>query len=157
MASRPGFDLVVLGFLFVAAVVIDGAVLFIVEPAGTRLFFGLLLSLPIMWPVVWMTRQFGLIGKVTEIVTDRSRRRQFLKLRSITVQILEGIKRLNWLAVDAKRGLRKDEDIAADLKAVKRRLHELVDQMPAAAGVSEPEPDDSSGESSESRVGTGST
>jgi len=69
-----------------------------------------------------------------------------LKLRLITVQILEDIKRLNWLAVDAKRGVRKDEDIAADLEAVKRRLHELVDQIPAAAGLGEPAPEDSSGE-----------
>ena len=146
MASRPSFYPVIFGILFVEAVIIDGVVLFFVEPAWTRLFLGLLLLLPIMWPVVWMTRHFGLIGKVMEIVTDPSRRRQFLKLRSLTVQLVEDVKRLNWLTFDAKRGVRKDEDIAAELEAVKRRLHELVDQMPAAAGLSEPAPEDSSGE-----------
>ena len=145
MASRSGFDPVILGIQFVAAVIVEGVVLFFVEPAGTRLFFGLVLLLPIMWPAVWMARH-GLIGKVTEIVTDPSRRRQFLKLRSLTGQLLEDVRRLNWLAVDVKRGVRRNEGSAADLEAVKRRLHELVDRMTAAAGLGEPAPKDSSDE-----------
>lgn len=144
MAVRPGFDPVILGVQFIAAIIVEGVVLFFVEPPGLRLFFGLTLLLPIMWPVIWMTRHFGLLGQVTEIVTDPSRRRQFLKLRSLTVQFIEDVKRLNWLAFDAKRKVRNDADIAADLEAVTRRLHALVDQMPAAAGLGEPPPDDAS-------------
>ena len=95
MASRQGFDRVILGILFAAAVLIDGVVLFFVEPPGTRLLFGLLVLLPILWPVAWMTRHFGLIGMVTDNVTDPFRRRQFLKLRALTVQVIEGVRRLN--------------------------------------------------------------
>ena len=146
MASRSTFDPVLLGIQFAAAVIIDAVVLFFVEPAGTRLFFGLVLLLPIVWPVIWMTRRFGLLGQVTEIVTDPARRRQFLRLRSLTVQFVEDVKRLNWLAFDAKRGIKKGEEIDAELEAVTRRLHQLVDQMPGAAGLGEPAPKDASDE-----------
>ncbi len=145
MASRPGFHSVFLGILFVSAVMVDGLVLGFVEPAGTRLLYGLLLLLPIMWPVVWLTGHLGLMAKVRETVTDPSRRRQFFKLRAITVQLLEDVKRLNWLAFDAKRAVRREEDITEELAAIKRRMHEFVDQMPAAAGFSEPPPEQRSG------------
>lgn len=143
--SSPGFDRAVLGLLFVAAVIIDGIVLFFVEPARMRLLYGLLILLPLMWPVVWMTRHFGFLGMVSESVPDKSRKRQFFKLRALTVQFIEEVKRLNWLAVDAKRGVRDDAAVSAEFKAVTRRLHDLVDQMPAAAGFREATPEDDPG------------
>jgi len=146
MALRPGFHTVFLAVLFVLAVVVDGLVLAFVEPAGSRLLYGLLLLLPIMWPVVWLTGHFGLMAKVTETVMDPARRRQFFRLRALTVQFIEEVKRLNWLAFDAKREVRRDDDVSEELGAIKRRLHDLVDQMPAAAGFSELPADDVAGE-----------
>ena len=138
MPSRPGFDPVILGILFVAAIIIDGVVLYVVEPASTRLLFGLLVLLPIMWPVVWATRHFGVIGRMTQKVQDQARRRRYNKLRSHVELLLEEVKRLNWLAVDVKRGFKKKEDSVAEVEAVKRRIMEIIDKMPAAAGAADP-------------------
>ncbi len=137
MATRPGFDPVILAVLFVAAVIIDGIVLYLVEPASTRLLLGLLVLLPIMWPVVWATRHFGVLGKVTQKVAAESHKRRYKKLRSQVEQLLEEVKRLNWLAVDVKRGFRKEEETVAEVEAVKRRITEIVNKIPAAAGSAE--------------------
>ena len=110
MPSRLGFDPVILGTLFVAAIIIDGVMLYVVEPASTRLLFGLLVLAPIIWPVVWATRHFGVIGKMTQKANDQARRRRYNKLRSHVESLLEEVKRLNWLAVDVKRGFKKKED-----------------------------------------------
>ena len=142
MASSPRFDGVIIGTLFVVAVIIEGVILLFVEPAGNRLLFGMLTLLPIMWPVVWATGHFGYFGIAAKDLSDPSQRRKFLRLRALTAQLIENIRRLNWLSVDALRGLRRSEDIASDLDAVKRRLHEIVDRLPEAAGLSETAPKD---------------
>ncbi len=137
MDSRAGFDPIILAILFVAAVIIDGVVLYLVEPASTRLLFGLLVLLPIMWPVVWATRHFGVIGRVTQKVQDQAHKRRYNKLRTQVELLLEEVKRLNWLAVDVNRGFRKKEDTAAEVEAIKHRLMEIVEKMPAAAGAAD--------------------
>ena len=99
-----------------------------------------------MWPVVWLTGHFALMAKAAETVTDPSRRRPFFRLRALTVQFIEEVKRLNWLAFDVKREVRRDDDVAEERDAIKRRLHDLVDRMPAAAGFSELPADEPPGE-----------
>ena len=140
MTASHGLDRIILGFLFVSALIVDGVVLFFVEPPWTRLLFGLGILLPLMWPVVWTTRHFGLLAIMPERATGLTRQRRFLRLRALTVQLVEDVKRLNWLSVDARRGIRSDDAVAADLEALTQRLHDLVDQMPAAAGLGEPGP-----------------
>ena len=67
---------------------------------------------------------------------DTSRHRQFGDLRSQVIQLLDLVRRLNWLNVDLERGVRKEEDIKAEIAMAEQRLDGVLTEIRGAAGRS---------------------
>ncbi len=66
----------------------------------------------------------------------RVRHRQFGVLRSEVVQLLDVVRRLNWLTVDLERGVRNKDAVTAEIAFAERRLGEILDEIRNAAGRS---------------------
>lgn len=65
----------------------------------------------------------------------QARARRFLRLRSATDVMLDEVRRLNGLTVDAHRGVRDPEETEREVAAIEARLHGLVDALRDAAGI----------------------
>lgn len=126
MASRPTAEF----FLLVAAAVGEGCTLYFVDDPFTRLSLGLLLLVPI----VWSAARVGVVDLVAQSPVERAQRRRFTALRSQVQQLLDEIRRLNWLAVDAERGFRSSDTARREMDAIETRLTDLIRQIRATAG-----------------------
>jgi hypothetical protein len=62
-----------------------------------------------------------------------------MRLRRRVDQLLEEVRRLNWLAVDADRGFRAREEAIAEMDAIEARLREIIAEIRKAAGEISPE------------------
>jgi hypothetical protein len=134
MASRSSSDPIILAVLFVAAIIADGTVLYFIEEPGKRLFLGLLVLLPILWPAVWATRRLSKLGLFPQKPSAATHKRRYYELRKYTEQLLGEVSRLNWIAIDADRGFRSQDAKNVEVDAIKQRMIEIVDKMPEAAG-----------------------
>ncbi len=126
MPFRPAFEVVVL----VAALVGEAAVLYYVETPLTRLSSGLFL----LAPVVWASSRLGILELFTHTRAERVYRRRFVRLRAQVQQLLDEVRRLNWMAVDAERGFRNRNQALQEMDTIEQRLRELIQQIRAAAG-----------------------
>lgn len=126
MASRPTAEF----FLLVTAAVGEGCTLYFVEDPLARLSLGLLLLVPI----VWSAARVGVVDLVAQSPVERAQKRRFTLLRSQVQQLLDEIRRLNWLAVDAERGFRSSEAARREMDAIEARLAELIRQIRSTAG-----------------------
>ena len=91
--------------VLMGAVLADAAVLYFPVNPAQRVVVGLLL-VPVM---LWTGIQLEAMAMVTSQDRWASRGRVFRELRSQVVLLLEQVRRLNWIAVDAQRGFR-DQD-----------------------------------------------
>ena len=66
----------------------------------------------------------------------RVRQRRFGVLRSEVRQLLDVVRRLNWLNFDLERGVRKEEVVKAEIALAERRLREILSEIRSAAGRS---------------------
>lgn len=126
MPLRPALDILVL----IAALVGEGAVLYFIENAATRLGFGLLL----LAPIVWTSSRIGLLELVTHSAAERVYKRRFMRLRAQVQQLLDEIRRLNWMAVDAARGFRNRDEAFQEMDIIEERLKALIQQIRRTAG-----------------------
>ena len=62
-------------------------------------------------------------------------KRRYHGLRRTTSEVLNGIRHLNRVATSMRAGLLDIEEAAMEIDGTERRLHELVDQLRAVAGV----------------------
>ncbi|MGI9626186.1 MAG: hypothetical protein ACR2QM_05065 [Longimicrobiales bacterium] len=60
--------------------------------------------------------------------------RRFGQLRTRVVGMLEEIKRLNWLAVDADRGIRNRDELLDEMDAIEDRLNGMIAGIREVAG-----------------------
>lgn len=82
---------------------------------------------------------------VTQTPAERVRKRRFTRLRSQVQQLLDEIRRLNWMAVDAERGFRDPEQAAEEMDKIEDRLNKLIAEIRSTAGQLSPETQPSSG------------
>ena len=90
-------------------------------------------------PIIYGTDGLG-ISKLLNDLPDRSiHNRRFGVLRSHVMQLLDLVRRLNWLQVDLERGVRNEDDLKAEIDLAERRLDEVLTEIRSVAG--QPSPD----------------
>ena len=122
----------------VLGVLLDALVLYFPVDPAPRLIIGLLLIPIILWS--------GIRFEVTTMDGSPSRwatrGRVFRELRSQVVLLLEHVRRLNWIAVDAERGFRNQEEAMHEMDEIENEIREIITDVRQAAGrptvVSEP-------------------
>jgi hypothetical protein len=62
-------------------------------------------------------------------------KRQYIRLRQVTNEVLAKIRYLNQLAITQQRGLLDDDAAAHEFEVTERELHECVDRLRASAGI----------------------
>jgi hypothetical protein len=126
MPRRPTLEVVVL----VASLLADAAILYFAREPAARLSLGLLL----LAPIVWSSARLGVVELVTQSPADKVHKRRFVQLRSQVGQLLDEIRRLNWMAVDAERGFRSREAALEEMDRIEGRLKELIQEIRITAG-----------------------
>ena len=123
--------------VLVLAVLLDAVILYFPVDAVQRLIIGLLLV-----PIILGA------GVRYEMTTVRgaqsvwaSRGRVFRELRSQVVLLLEQVRRLNWIAVDAERGFRNPDDAMREMDEIEDEIREIITDVRRAAGRPSVEPE----------------
>ena len=121
----------------VLAVLLDALVLYFPVDAAPRLIIGLLLLPIILWS--------GIRFEVTAMDASQSRwatrGRVFRELRSQVVLLLEHVRRLNWIAVDAERGFRNQDEAMREMDDIENEIREIITDVRQAAGRPTVEPE----------------
>jgi hypothetical protein len=87
-------------------------------------------------PIIYAVEGLG-ISKLLSVLPDPSvRHRRFADLRSEVKQLLDLVRRLNWLNFDLERGDRNEEDVKAEIASAELRLDEILTEIRSAAGRS---------------------
>ena len=98
----------------------------------------------LLLPIIYAADGLG-IAPMLNVLPDRTvRHRRFGVLRSEVMQLLDVVRRLNWLTVDLERGVRNDDDVKGEIAAAERRLEEILAEIRIAAG--QPSKDEESDE-----------
>ncbi len=118
--------------LFIALLL--GAVAMYVDIAPwLRVLAAALLLIPIIYAADGLG--IGPMLNVASVPPDPAiRHRQFGSLRSEVMQLLDVVRRLNWLTVDLKRRVRNEDDVKNDIARAEGRLDEILDEIRGAAG-----------------------
>ncbi len=87
-------------------------------------------------PILYGAEGLG-ISKLLSVLPDPSvRHRRFGDLRSEVIQLLDLVRRLNWLNFDLERGGRNEDDVKGEIASAERRLDEILTEIRSAAGRS---------------------
>ena len=98
--------------------------------------FRVLVAAFLLVPIVYAADGLG-IPKVLNALPDSAvRHRRFGVLRSEVIQLLDLVRRLNWLNVDLERGVRNEDDVKAQITLAERRLDEVLAEIRSVAGQS---------------------
>ncbi len=130
-APRPYLE----GIILAVALIANILVLLLVGDPAARLALGLLL----LAPIVWASARLGVVELLTESQPDRVHKRRFTQLRNQVQQLLDEIRRMNWMAVDAERGFRSRETAIKEMDAIEVRLREIIQHIRTTAGQMTPE------------------
>ena len=131
IGRRPHWE----GFILVAALIANALVLVYLDDWVARLALGLAL----LAPIVWASARLGVVELLMQIQTDKVHKRRFTRLRNQVKQLLDEIRRLNWMAVDAERGFRNREKALTEMDAIEQRLKEIIQHIRTTAGQFSPE------------------
>ncbi len=71
---------------------------------------------------------------MTQSPSDKVHKRRFVALRGQVGQLLDEIRRLNWMAVDAERGFRSREAALQEMDRIEGRLKALIQEIRITAG-----------------------
>ncbi len=112
-------------FLGVVAMYID------IAPSLRVLVAALLLV-----PIIYAADGLGIPPMLNVLPDRRVRHRRFGVLRSEVVQLLDVVRRLNWLNFDLERGVRKEDVVKAEIALAEERLREILGEIRSAAGRS---------------------
>ena len=114
----------------VLGVLLDAVVLYFPVDAAPRLIIGLLILPIILWS--------GIRFEITALDANQSRwatrGRVFRELRSQVVLLLEHVRRLNWIAVDAERGFRNQDEAMREMDDIENEIREIITDVRRAAG-----------------------
>lgn len=84
-----------------------------------------------------MAERFTAEDLLRRFYRARAEKRKYLQLRRTTEQFLDKVKYLNRVTLSIKGGMLDEEGARQEIELITRQMHELVDQMPAVAGVEE--------------------
>ena len=85
-------------------------------------------------PIIYGADGLG-IPKLMNVLPDPAvRHRQFGVLRSQVIQLLDLVRRLNWLHVDLERGVRNEDDVRNEIARAEQRLDEILAEIRSVAG-----------------------
>jgi len=126
MPNQPSLELIAL----LAALVGDALVLLFVDDPWVRLLLGLLL----LAVIVWSSARIGVLDIITRAPVEPVYKRRFVRLRGQVQQLLDEIRRLNWMAVDVERGFRNRDAATHEMDVIEARLKELIAQIRSTAG-----------------------
>ncbi len=115
--------------VLILGVLLDAMILYFPVQTVPRLVVGLLLVPIILWA--------GIRLEVNEMLPQRrweSRGRVFRELRSQVTLLLEQVRRLNWIAVDAERGFRNQDDAMREMDEIEDEIREIITDVRRAAG-----------------------
>lgn len=90
----------------------------------------------LLFPIIYAADGLR-IGRVPNALPGRGdaiRHRQFGLLRSEVMQLLDLVRRLNWLAVDLERGDRNKDQVKEEIARAEQRLDEILAEIRNAAG-----------------------
>ena len=85
-------------------------------------------------PIIYAADGLGIAAMLNVLPDRRERNRRFGVLRSEVMQLLDLVRRLNWLIVDLDRGVRPDELVRAEIAVAEERLDEVLAEIRSAAG-----------------------
>ena len=122
--------------VLITAVLLDAVVLYFPVEPTPRLIIGLLLLPMILWA--------GIRFEVTAVASQSrwtTRGRVFRELRSQVVLLLEHVRRLNWIAVDAERGFRNQDEAMSEMDSIEDEIREIITDVRKAAGRPTVEPE----------------
>lgn len=120
-----------------------------VDDPWLRLSLGLLL----LALIVWASARLGVVDLVMQSPAERVHKRRFVRLRSQVQQLLDEIRRLNWMAVDAERGFRSREKALREMDRIEERLKDLIAEIRTTAGQISPSDEEVEGEGEEAAAG----
>ncbi|GMR12689.1 MAG: hypothetical protein BMS9Abin29_0881 [Gemmatimonadota bacterium] len=129
-AMRLLFRTLQLTSLF-SAFLVEAAVLYFVDDSMVRAVVGVLL----IFPIVWIVTRSSTAKPISE-PPDSDKKRHFTGLRAQVVQLLDEIRRLNWMAVDAERGFRDHDQAMREMDGIESRLKEIISEIRSTAGQS---------------------
>ncbi len=115
----------------------DAAVLYFPVNPSQRVVVGLLLVPVLLWTGI----QLEAMAMVTSRDRWGSRGRVFRELRSQVVMLLEHVRRLNWIAVDAERGFRDRDDAMREMDVIEDEIRAMISDVRRAAGRANAEPE----------------
>ncbi len=95
----------------------------------------------LLLPIIYAADGLGIAPMLNVLPDRRVRHRQFGVLRSEVMQLLDVVRRLNWLTVDLDRGVRNADAVKAEIAFAERRLDEILTEIRSAAGRSSTEDD----------------
>lgn len=88
----------------------------------------------LLLPIIYAADGLGIAQLLNVLPDRRVHDRRFGVLRSEVMQLLDVVRRLNWLRVDLKRGIRNADDVKAQIALAEQRLDEILAEVRAAAG-----------------------
>jgi len=123
--------------VLMAGVLADAAILYFPMDQAPRVIIGLLI-LPVM---LWAGIRLEAMAMLTNQDRWASRGRVFRELRSQVVMLLEHVRRLNWIAVDAERGFRDRDDAMREMDVIEDEIRDMISDVRRAAGKPTAEPE----------------
>ncbi len=123
--------------VLMAGVLADAAILYFPLDQAPRVIIGLLI-LPVM---LWAGIRLEAMAMLTNQDRWASRGRVFRELRSQVVMLLEHVRRLNWIAVDAERGFRDRDDAMREMDVIEDEIRDMISDVRRAAGKPTAEPE----------------
>ena len=126
MPTRASLELIAL----LAALIGDAYVLVFVDDPWRRLLLGLLL----LAVIVWSSARIGVLDLITGAPAEPVYKRRFVRLRGQVQQLLDEIRRLNWMAVDVERGFRSRDAAVQEMDVIEERLKKIIEEIRGTAG-----------------------
>ena len=90
----------------------------------------------LLLPIIYAADGLGIAQLLNFLPDRRVHPRQFGVLRSEVIQLLDVVRRLNWLTVDLERGVRSEDAVKVEIAFAERRLEEILTEIRGAAGRS---------------------
>ncbi len=116
--------------VLILSVLLDAVVLYFPVDPTPRLVIGLLL-VPVM---LWAAIRLEIDGILVTQNRWAYRGRVFRELRSQVVMLLEQVRRLNWIAVDAERGFRNQDEAMREMDEIEGEIRQIITDVRRAAG-----------------------
>jgi len=122
-------------FVLLFALVLGAAAMYVEMNPWLRILVAALLLVPIIYGADGLG-----IPKLMNVLPDPVvRHRQFGVLRSQVMQLLDLVRRLNWLHVDLERGVRNEDGVRTEIVQAEQRLDEILVEIRSVAGQASPE------------------